>query len=541
MTLVVLAFGNSALPASQAVANVSAATPIAQASAPTPDPEAQDLDRRVDSLERDYERVILPLTVLVGILALGGAIGVVFSIRDQRRVSQLHELSVSAEVAAQVRAEQSFTAFLEGSQKTLNLVNDTLQLAKEATESESRRTAQKANAALDAIEEDAEELVLAIDEAGDFEELVDVPENRAELRRIAAELAAMEGYVRLQEVEVKPYSRFVRGIDRYLLNDATGALHAIRHATQDDSKRQLQRMARYWAAKLNVSLGHYTNASHTLDLAKREEPSDTVQWLEYERLRLETEFFEAASALPRRATPRERLAKVDSLLTKLADAAQKMDAATEHDDDQHPRHEMAAARANIYMWIAYDNTKFHLPIDDAAVESAKRRRSLAATEHVDQDRAWAVLQASAIYPSREELHVEQGLDFALRFGRAECDFYLGRETGDEYTVLESHAVEEQHESHREHAHAIELAQIDLVCSARLLRLAHDDDAHVRTAVRSAYRRLRQTLGTAPDHSVRVFSHLARRNISQREFAAEAVALTRLTLGDPHAEDAHDVS
>jgi predicted negative regulator of RcsB-dependent stress response len=498
--------------------------------------EVEDVKRRVDALERAYDWVILPMTLLVGILALGGAIGVVFSIRDQRRVSQLHELTVSAEMAGQLRAEQSFTAFLEGSQKTLNLVNDTLQLAKEATESESRRTEQKASAALDGIEEDAEELVLAIDEGGDFEELVDVPGNRTELRRIAADLAALEGYVRLQDVDLKPYSRFVKGIDRYLLNDTTGALHAIRHATQDESKRQLQRMARYWVAKLNIAVGNYTNASHMLETAKGEAAPGTVQWLEYERLRLETEFFEAAAGMPVDATPRERLAEVRSLLAQLASAASAMDVATEHDEDKHPRHEMAAARANIYMWIAYDRRALHRPLKKKAVAaSASPGDELPAESGIERQRAWAVSRASAIYPARNELHLEQGVDFGLRFGRTECDFLLGHSTGDEYTLLESHAIEEQHEAHREHAHAIELAQIDLICSARLLHQAGRNDPHARAAVMNAYRRIRQTLGTAPDHAVRVFSHLSRRNVPQGVFADEAVALKQLVLGEDNRE------
>lgn len=519
-----------------AVGQVPGGTLIAQAGNPSLDLEVEDQKRRVDTLERAYEWLILPMTVLVGILALGGAIGVVFSIRDQRRVSQLHELAVTSDVSGQLRAEQSFTAFLEGSQKTLNLVNDTLQLAKEATESESRRTEQKANAHLAAIEEDAEELVLGIDEAGDFEELVDFPENRAELRRIAADLAALEGYVRLQDVDLKPYSRFVKGIDRYMLNDTTGALHAIRHATQDESKRQLQRMARYWVAKLNIALGNYTNASHMLEVAKGEATPGTVQWLEYERLRLETEFFEAADNVAPDAAPSTRHDEVASLLKQLKAATAAMDEATEHDDDKHPRHEMAAAQANVYMWIAYDRDALHRPLyKDAVAASVSYGEELPADADAERARAWAVRRASELYPARDELHLEQGVDFTLRFGRAECDFLLGGSSDDEYTLLESHAIEEQHEAHREHAHAIELAQIDLICSARLLYQAGGEEPHARAVVMNAYRRVRQTLGTAPDHSVRVFSHLARRNLTQRAFADESVRLKQRVLGETDDE------
>lgn len=96
------------------------------------------VEKHVDDV-RDYVQLLLwPIGILLAVLTIGGALSVVFSIRDQRRVSQLHELTVTGELASQRRSEQSFSSFLDESQKTLTLVNDTLRLAK------TRRTGRRA-------------------------------------------------------------------------------------------------------------------------------------------------------------------------------------------------------------------------------------------------------------------------------------------------------------------------------------------------------------------------------------------------------------
>src|ERR1700691_2218652 len=100
----------------QTQAPVSPRTPAA---APTPGPaptnqqeQITDLQNRVSDLEEIVQLLLAPIAILIGILSLGGALGVVFSLRDQRRLSQFHELAVSSEVSSQRRAELSYSSFL---------------------------------------------------------------------------------------------------------------------------------------------------------------------------------------------------------------------------------------------------------------------------------------------------------------------------------------------------------------------------------------------------------------------------------------------
>jgi hypothetical protein len=54
-------------------------------------------ERNVDTVRSDVQLMLWPIGILLAVLTLGGLLSVVFGIRDQRRVTQLHELAVSGE------------------------------------------------------------------------------------------------------------------------------------------------------------------------------------------------------------------------------------------------------------------------------------------------------------------------------------------------------------------------------------------------------------------------------------------------------------
>lgn len=530
--------------------------------------------------------ILTPMAILIGILAAGGALGIVFSVRDQRRTSQLHALSVSAEVGTQRRIEESYSTFLGESQKTLTLVNDTLGLAKEASVREARSMDLKAKSNLDALEAEAEDLVLQVIETGDYEEIVDLPEPRSRVQSIARRLASLEGYVVLQEIDLHPYSRLVKGIEQFLDGNVTAALHTLRHAAQDSSNRQLQRFALYWAAKLNNAVGNYDHALHLLDQAlELFGTQESIEKQEMRRLHLETEFFqiseEIASLTETSLDALDRFKGVKRTLVNLADASQRIQQMTEHDKDKHAHHEVAINLADIYSWIAYRPQALCNQLDGTACEEAeavvakvnqevaedlvakkileenvaeglveeKAAEEIAYAVHNDPAawlddkyltrvlglneeafRAWVMLQAKRALPKMEDLHSDEGVDFSLIFGRAECDFALDDSHDvEEYRELEGKALEDQVGGHREHRWTVELAQIALISKVRLLRHAEVDRRDIdveklRAEMDSTYIRLQNALHGAPDHTVNIFSHLQRRNLDENSFREEATSL-----------------
>lgn len=508
-----------------------------------------DLSHRIHENETTVDRALVPIAILVGILALGGGVGVVFSIRDQRRVSQLHELTVGGEISSQRRSEQSYGSFLEQSQTTLSLVNDTLSLAKEATHRAAHNMDVKAQSRIDAIEERAQNLMLDVFSAREFELIVDDPARRSELHAVAENLRSLEGYLSLQDIELPPYTKFVKAIDQFLLDDTESALQALRVASQDRTAGDLQRFVEYWLGYMLTTVGEYEDAVGRFRHDELDLSHTDPEFFQLERIIAETEFFALAKtrtaddrsgdSLPDQPaagelTPHERFRLVAKLLDRLTELA----AAIEHGEDRraklHTSLEVARTRADIYEWIAYDPRHLDDPLEEDAVrratELAPRLPPAGAvvaslpsdpvwSELGDPDvlRAWALAQARAICEEQQERNVY--VDFAL----AESYFKLGDPEADNAFERAERALHQEFGEHREKRKSASLEQSLLICHSRLLKLRSEDDQQRRAETRQVLQTSRDALAAVNamrQSRVTVFSQIQRRNLTQPEFKAE---------------------
>jgi hypothetical protein len=340
----------------------------------------------------------------------------------------------------------------------------------------------------------------------------------------------------------------------YLRDDARSARQILRHAAQDASSRQLQRLAQYWAAKLSSVFGEYDHARTLFEQAKEDAAEDTVERWELQRVLLENEFFGLAGGLEASAKPRERLARALHTLKQLELVADALE--TKAGEGEHATHEVAATRADIYAWIAYRQKQLFKPLPIAAQERAGKPAIsppggeiaslnddgyLQKVQTLGDDtlRAWATEQARRIYAHQRRLQPTTGIDFVLAFGQAECHFALNdpHDLG-EYRDIEQKARDGQVGAHREYRWSIGLRQIDLICKARLLyhsqtdtdsRFSPGDEAHLKAEVQNVYARLLEALDNAPDHELRYFSYMQRRNLSEEELREEAKALRNQAL------------
>jgi hypothetical protein len=549
-------------PKQPSATSTPASTPTDQGS------QIQDLQNRVSDLEEIIQLVLGPIAILIGILSLGGALGVVFSLRDQRRLSQFHQLAVSSEVSSQRRTELSYSSFLEESQKTLTLVNQTLALAREATDQAAHTMERKAATSLSNIETDARDALEPLLDAGEFEDVVDDPDVRTKLEAIAGELRAIEGYLLLQDIDLQPYSRYVKGMVQYLTNDTTGALRTLRHAAQDSSVRELQLFAIYWDAYLNMAMGSYLEAEHVFELGREHLAERTMESVEFRRMIDDTRFFKAAARLVS-AAPVERLKGITVLLIDLENASKDAEA------DTRISRELAETRGDLLSWISYQDNRVYGPLPEGArsgaVDLDSRLKNIASipgkdelipigtlneiagieevlrAQSEDTIRVWALMQARRIYYQERDVssnpeHNEEALDLALAFGKAECDFVLGSlgndACADAYKLVERRAID-QLGSHREQRRAVELAELDLICACRLLYLyrqhpAGGRDSEVRnqeTEVKNKYLRMRERLWGMRDHKLTITSQLQRRPLSQSELEAEAREIVRQATGE----------
>lgn len=542
-------------------------SPRALAVTPTPSPgstdqqvQIVDLQNRVSDLEEIVQLLLAPIAILIGILSLGGALGIVFSLRDQRRLSQFHELAVSSEVSSQRRAELSYSSFLEESQKTLTLVNQTLDLAREATDQAAHTMERKAAASLASIETSARELLQPLLDAGEFEKIVDRADVRTNIETIAGDLRAIEGYLLLQDIDLQPHSRFVKGMAQYLADDTNGALRTLRQAAQDSSVRELQLFSIYWDAYLNIALGRYAEADHLFQWGKQNLPERALEHVEFDRIDDDTRFFMRAENHSK-ANPLERFNVVVDILADLEKLS--VEYHSREDTDAHTRtsHEIADTRSDLLSWVAYQGENLYEPLSPDVVSAVKglhpssphepaadgtmsvrlvRDEQLLVNRSAEEIRAWALLQAEKIYNSE---HIKRELpegtpDLALTFGKAECAFMLHSiadgDCIDAYREVERKAMAELG-SHHEHRKNVELAQVVLVCACRLLHLYNRTtglDGQVRneeSQVRNAYLRVQEALSEMRDYKLTVYSQLQRRPLKKDDFSGESQKLMHQAL------------
>lgn len=534
----------------------SAVSPSPAASSIDERDRIDDLERRVNDLHDIVQLVLEPIAILIAILALGGALGVVFSFRDQRRLSQLHELAVGSEVSSQRRTELSYSSFLEESQKTLTLVNQTLALAREATEQAAHTMERKAEASLANIEADARELLAPLLDAGAFKGIVKHPATRSRLEAIAGELRAIEGYLLLQDIKLEPYSRFVKGMAQYLADDTSGAMNTLRQSAQDAEVRELQLFANYWYAYMNIALGRYNEAIHAFEVGEQNLPESMDERIEFDLMIEDTRFFLAAFDASS-ASPLERfntLAPLLLSLEKLSDRAR----------DVHSGRldwlgaEIAEKRGDLLTWVAYDADALFRPIDPAAVTAARasaesgtdrldgtlsidtvRNLEVLAALSPEQVRAWCLVEASHLYG---QVSGPESGEVAIAFGKAECAFLLADGEVEarlkSYLIVERAAIQEMGAHHEQRA-SIELLQVVLVCACRLLYLYQQlepgngslDVRNEATQVKNTWLQVRKDLAEMRDQSLKLFSALQRRPLSRDEFAKECHELAREALGD----------
>lgn len=509
--------------------------------------QVDDLSIEVEGIEKFVNALLTPIAILATILAAGGALGVVFSVREQRRAGQLHELTVGGEIASQRRSEQSYGSFLEQSQTTLSLVNDTLQLAKEANDRAAQSMESKVQSRIDAIEERAQSLMLDVFGEREFELIVNDHRRRDELHDIASEVRSLEGYLSLQDINLPPNTKFVKAIDQFLLDDTESALQALRLASQDSTVGELQRFVEYWLGYILTTVGAYDEAISRLRHDEIDLKEDDAEYFQLERIIAETEFFliaqenhqreTASQGKPKVTPPRDRFKLVAKLLKRLEKLAKDLEKSEGKNAKQHTRLEIARTRADIYEWVAYDPRHLDDPLKKTPIEKATRvlskhpklQKVVKPADVISSPawkemkepnvfRAWALMQARAICEEQEKRNLD--VEFAL----AECLFKL-RKKGKADSAFESaeHALHQEFGQLHEKRRTASIHESVLICHSRLLQLRSDDDKQQRAETRQVVRASKDALDVVRDmrqNRVTIFSQIQRRNVTQKEFTDE---------------------
>ncbi len=285
-------------------------TTTSTTTAPTATTSAWDeiQDARLDSL-RDrqddtatvFNFVLVPLAIIVTVLGAGGVVGIVLSFRNEVRAGQIHDLQIAGESAQQARTEETHAVLLDASQKTLTLVNDTLELARDASDRAAKELTHRAERLLNEITEDANNVFVNSHYAPEFERkalkvLVEVPRIRNDLRDLAQRIASIEGYLEFQEIPLSASAFVVKGMDHHLRQDEDNAIKCFGRAVAapGGTNSKVLQYALFWMGYSCNNVGRYTQAADVFHAAARHADAESPLAFDLGRMEEESRFFELA-------------------------------------------------------------------------------------------------------------------------------------------------------------------------------------------------------------------------------------------------------
>jgi len=451
------------------------------------------------------------LEVAAGFMAVLLAIGTIASlfgfIKSERRAAEAHSYSMGAarigetrtaeafgiamrgEAASQQRAAAVHEQFLAGSRETLDLVNATLTLAKEASERAARTIELRARQTIEELDQEAQGLLTSVPSQDDRALIAD-PGTRSNLRGLAHRVSGFEisRFMLPESIQLTPACLFVRGMDHHLSQNFDEAFRTWRSvalsAAADDG---LKSWAWYWIGYEQNNLGRFAEAEQSFENALKH--ATGPRRFELQRILLESRFFNKA-----KFTAASLTAPFESLLASVG--------------AEPPSEELEARRVKIEVTFANVLLRQARDLGSDPVAREMNRKAGDLYRRASGDK-WALFGLAETLASSEDDKDQQDALAVFRRVRAE-------------------AIEES--VRREEPRTKVLARsTELMCCLNVPE--YRDEA---PAIRSL---VLQELGRV-DARLTVYSQLQRRNVTKAEFLRdlESVApveqLSAIVVGKP---------
>jgi tetratricopeptide (TPR) repeat protein len=247
-------------------------------------------DLRVNSAKEQLN-IIAGLAVLLAIFGIGPF---VLGLSAERRAREAHSLAIRGETAAQDREKQIHTSLFEGSRNTLTLVNQTLDLAKGASERAATAIQKRAVKLRDDLNREANEMLTEA-QTQDDRWLISRPEQRSDLTSLATKITNFEinSFTFPDPLDLSPDCHFIRGMDFHLKQQFRDALKVWSDVAHNETAQPHRRsLAWYWIGYEQNNLGEFDKAEDSFRQAERHELGDRK--FELRRIRLESRFFSKA-------------------------------------------------------------------------------------------------------------------------------------------------------------------------------------------------------------------------------------------------------
>lgn len=296
-------------------------------------------DLRINYLEDNFNQLRIIIYVLGG---LGAALGATLSIRGETRNTQNHHAAVARESSTSTMSAQLFDQSL----KTIELVNQTLGLAKDATQSAAKVHQERIDSEIKLLKIRTGTLLAKANARRDYKQLVENARLVHELERIYDRQKGFEETIDIYNIEVPAEFHFVNGmIDHTKENpeDAIDHLETASSKADREGNFVLKGFADYWRAYELDIMAKHDEAAHLFDHMAREEKDPYIK-IVLKTHAIESWFFESAEIgdLPTAARMRD-----------MAEAAVDEMVATDDEDEIRARDGLYLLIGNISVWLAY--------------------------------------------------------------------------------------------------------------------------------------------------------------------------------------------
>jgi tetratricopeptide (TPR) repeat protein len=434
------------------------------------------LKEQIKSLEEKTTNYLLLMgTVFAAVFAFFGVIPFITGKAAERRAQESHNLAIEShnlairgEVGSQERAAQVHQTFLAESKNTLELVNATLRLAKDASERAATIIQARAEKLLKDLDRTAKKM---LSEAKDDRDLVTHPKKRSDLLSLANKIQGFEinSFMFPSDLPLTPECLYIRGMDFHLKQQFDDAFEAwLSVALDENAVPPLRSLAWFWIGYEQNNLGLFSEAEKSFENAERFEAG--IRKFELQRIRLETRFFNRTLG-----PARNSVGAFENLL-------RSFDGIAESDEI---RGHLARA------WTTFGNILVETGREETDKGEAEKlfKRAQSAFAQVSDQSPWAL------------------------FGLGQSFAYLGQNAEAEEIL----AGKARKNAQAEYINRVEprtkvLARTtEIICCALVEGLKKD--------VHSVYGDLIEAIGLV-DHRLTIYSQFQKRNVSREEFRSD---------------------
>lgn len=329
----------------------------------------QDLETQNAVLTKSVDMITIIFSIfaaLIGFVLIAGTITSMFSWNtDRKRSNETYNLVKSKEVQTNQREQLIFARQDEmysialtkdeesskrdkkifgQSEETLRLVNETLKLAKDASERASRALEDKLAKKHYELEQESIDL---IDESRAFKNykiLVEDSNFRSNLMTLSQEISGLQNNQNILEKDVAllPYCSFIRGMEFHINQHFKTAIKYWTQTKEHPSVTlPLKVMSLYWIAYEQNNLKDFDRATSNFELAS--ELAQGALKYELERIKIESKFFDSKKYEP------------ESLLAEMVDLYDRISKEAESEDIKKYKSAIALTLGNIYHELGNTN------------------------------------------------------------------------------------------------------------------------------------------------------------------------------------------